>query len=106
MLQAITQKISDVLDIFYGRKNVHLGVNGNPAGKSGEEMSEWDFPRRFKLIYFIYFYIVESKCGRLTTVSKQCRTREVSIKGIMSCRKIQNKAGEKEAYEEKEKEAR
>ena len=31
LLTAITPRNLDVMDIFYGRKNVPLGVNGNPA---------------------------------------------------------------------------
>jgi len=31
LLTAITLTILDVLDLFYGRKNVRLGVNGNPV---------------------------------------------------------------------------
>jgi len=30
-MTANTPTILDVLDLFYGRKNVRLGVNGNPG---------------------------------------------------------------------------
>ena len=38
LLAAVTPKYLDVFDIFYRRKNIRLGINGNPGGEVGGQL--------------------------------------------------------------------